>query len=639
MLTLPRRSRVRAVAQAPILLALALACLFVGGRPWPKDAEPERLQVHEVVPGEVEAGDRIAILGAGFAPGKPARVTFRGTLHRSGERPLRGAEIVASARVVGPERLELAFDEATQALFCGAGLRARHTTFEGDVEVAFAAATPGEAPAAGRLEHVTLDVRPSASGSRADLEQQGERMLAWIGVKAAARGSGLVIEAVKAGSRADAAGIAGGDVVTRFDGVRVASAADVVPPPGERAATIAVRSGTAATESVHVVPLDGFRRVVPAERIGATLLALIGLCSVLLFGAPARPTVAAALQRVISRMRERARAASSPQATGKSGLRTDRGGAGRWALLRAMAAVGRSALPPHGPQAAADLVVCAVLAAMPFGQYVIAARLDVGLLFVAAATSLAAAGFMTNGTAWRGTQAALGVAWRHAPSAAAVASVVMMTGSLRIQEIERAQGGWPWDWLAFRSPAALVALGLLLTATRIEPDIAPARSLASLLEGAGGARQPRGPWLEAACRAHHVAVAGLASALFLGGWHLPGLLTAEQDAGPAIELAGAAWLLAKTWTVVVIMAWIGWALPRWGTTASTLSAWLWLTPVAVGMLAATAAWTWWSPSPPAQLLMSLSLVAAVGLGGIALVHRVCHGLASAAGDGRVSGFI
>ncbi len=634
---MPRRRRIGAGAQAPLLLALALACLFVGGRPSARDGETKPLQVREVVPSEVEVGDRIAILGDGFAVGKPARVTFRGTLHRSGERPLVGADIVASAKVVDPERVELAFDEATQALFSGTGDRARHTTFAGDVEVAFAAAAPGEAPLAGLLHGVTLDVRPSANGSTIDLEPEGERVLAWMGVQGAARGSGLVVEAVKAGSRAEAAGMVGGDVITSFDGVRVTSAADVVPARGERTATIAMRSGSGANESVRVVPLDGLRRVLPSERVAGTLIALTAFGLVLLFAAPTGSTSAGALQRVVSRVRDRVGAVRSARAKAQPGSRRRGRGAERWALARAMAAVARAAWPPCAPHAVADLVVCALLSAMPFGQYVIAARLDVGFLFVGAATSLAAAAFLTSGSAWRGARAALNVAWQHVPSAAAVASVVMMSGSLRIQEIERAQGGWPWDWLAFKSPAALAALGLLLASARIEPHTDPDRGLSRLLEDTDRPHGRRGPWLEAACRAHRLAIAGLASALFLGGWHLPGMSTAEPNAGVALELAGAAWLLAKTWAVAVTMAWIGWAVPR--RDRRLRATWLRLGPSAVAMLAATAAWSYWSPSPASQLLVSLSLVVAVGLVGIAIVHRVHHGLTSAAGDGRVSGFI
>jgi NADH-quinone oxidoreductase subunit H len=618
-----------AALPVPIVLALAFACWFAGGGSCVTNAPPQLIQVLEIVPREVEVGDRMAILGGGFPPGKPARVTFRGTLHRPGERPMRHEEIVALATGVAPDRLELVFDEATQALFCGAGERATHTTFVGDVEAAFAAAAPGAAPIAGLLEDVTVDIRPSASPSTRELQRarEGRRALAWMGVQAVAGASGLFVEEVTSGSRAQAAGIAAGDVVTSFDGVRVASLADLVPAPGEHAATLGVRSAgdgarlatqprdgaVYARERTRVIPMDGFQPPPSADRIGAALVVLIAVVIVWLFGAPLRPAIAAALQRMVTRMRG-------------------------WSPAGVLSAA-REALPPRGPAGIADGAACALLAIMPFGQYMVAARLDVGVLFVTAATSLAAAALVTHRLGWPGARAAAHVAWQHVPAAVAVASVVLTTGSLSVQEIERAQGGWPWEWLAFRSPAALVGLGLLLACSRIEPDSATS-GLAGLLDDAGGgAREGPHPWLEAACRAHRVVVAGLASALFLGGWLLPGLSAGQEDAHPALEVAGAVWLLAKTRLLLFAMVGMRRVLPRWRLGPSTRATGLWLAPLALSALAGTIAWTWWSPPPAEQLLVSLSLVAAVGLTGVALGHRIRHGLISAGGDGHLSPFL
>src|SRR6202041_1478114 len=52
------------------------------------------------------------------------------------------------------------------------------------------------------------------------------------------------------------------------------------------------------------------------------------------------------------------------------------------------------------------------------------------------------------------------------PGAAAVVAVVMTTGSLRVEELVRAQSGWPWGWTLFRSPLvcalfALASVGVL----------------------------------------------------------------------------------------------------------------------------------------------------------------------------------
>ncbi len=262
------------------------------------------------------------------------------------------------------------------------------------------------------------------------------------------------------------------------------------------------------------------------------------------------------------------------------------------------------------------------------------------MLFLAAAAALVAAALAAGGSAWHAVRAAVHVVCQHLPGAVAVASVVVTTGSLRIQEIERAQGGGPWDWLAFRSPCGLIALLLLLSCGLIEPDEARRPTgIDALVEGGVRKAPPdRGVWLAAACRAHRVIIAGLACTLFLGGWRLPGMAPAEQDSRPALELAGAAWLLAKTWAVVLGLAWARWAMPRRFLAEGTRRVAVWLAPLSLAALAGAAAWSWWSPARATQLLISGSLVALVALGAAALAARLRHSLATAE-DTRLSAFL
>jgi NADH-quinone oxidoreductase subunit H len=605
-------------ALAPVAVALAVAWILGGPDACTEPPTPQLVQVLDVTPREVELGDSLAFVGGGFPAGKAARVTFRGTLHRPGEHPVQGAEIVAAGTVVGPDRVEVSFREANEALFCGAGDRETHTTFEGDVEVAFAAAVRGASPIAGVLSGVTLDVRPSASASDFEHEREGARALDWVGLRvgASARiGSGLPVEAVEPGSRAEASGIAAGDVIVTFDGVRVASVGDLVPAPGEREATALVRTPGSVSEVARTIAVDGFRRAPPAELLGGALAILVAIAAVLLFGSPAGP-LSVVLHSAAARVRARVSLEGGPR--GSAAVR----------FVSALSAAAREAFPCAGAPAVVDAAAGALLAVLPFGQYLVASQLDVGILFVAAASAMVVAAALGSASPWGALRAALHVICQHVPGAIAVASVVLTTGSLRIQEIERAQGGWPWDWLAFRSPCGLLAAVLLLACGLIEPDEARrSRGIGALVDrGLVEARPRRGAWIDAACRAQRIVIAGLTCSLFLGGWRLPGLAPAEQDARPALELAGAAWLLAKTWGLVMALALAHWAMPRRFLAERTRRAAMSFAPLSLVALAGAAAWTWWSPARATQLLVSGSLVALVSLAGAAVAGRLRRAL-------------
>jgi NADH-quinone oxidoreductase subunit H len=287
----------------------------------------------------------------------------------------------------------------------------------------------------------------------------------------------------------------------------------------------------------------------------------------------------------------------------------------------------KRALPPAGATAFIDLGVCAALGMMPFGQYLIAAKLDVGLLFVVAIAGLASTAVAASGSfTGRGLRAAAHVVWQHAPAAVALSSVVVVAGSLRVRDIVRAQGGWPWEWLSFRSPASLVALGLVLACARVAaPRPHPSRATNA--------------WVAASVRAHGLVVAGLAAALFLGGWSLPGLSAAQQDSRPALEMAGAACFMVKVATVSVALSWWRWAVPPANHVAAARSTLLWQLPSAIATLVATAAWTWLEPSAAAQGFASgaLTLICVVAIA--ALGDRLRQALASPTADGHLDAFL
>jgi NADH-quinone oxidoreductase subunit H len=359
---------------------------------------------------------------------------------------------------------------------------------------------------------------------------------------------------------------------------------------------------------------------------------LAALAIVLLFAAPTPRALAAALDGLVARARARVGDVRGERSSPRS------------RLLAALSAATWTAVPPAGAPALVDAAAAALLALLPFGQYLVASQLDVGILYVGAATALATGALLAAPGPLRGVKAALHVVWQHVPGAVAVACVVVGTGSLRIQEILRAQGGAPWEWHALRSPAALAALVVLLACMLVEPAEPPrSRGIASLIdapaqrapEPAGDSMRPRRPWLEAACRGHRAIMAGLASALLLGGWSLPGVAPAVQGARPLLELAGAVVLLAKTAALLVGCAWTRWLLPPRTLGDRSRAVLVKLLPLSLLALAGAAVWVWvrsrGATDPTAafstegaESLWSGGVSAGIALLSLALLSRTLH---------------
>jgi NADH-quinone oxidoreductase subunit H len=602
---------------AVISFALVLVWLAVG-RGWDAPSSLQLIRVTDFAPREVEPGDHIAIFGEGFPSGRPARVTFRGILHRPGAVAQKGAEVSVWGTVVAPDRIEVAFDDAAQALFCGVGERAIHTTFEGDLEVAFASALPGAPPIAGFLGGVTVDVRPGPSPGGAERDREAERLLAFLGLRLAAKphGGGLLVDTVEPDSRAQAAGIAAGDTLESFDGVRVRSPGDVMPASDEHDSTVTLRRVSLADPLVRSVCVTGFRPELPAGWVTSALLVFGALGIVLFFAAPAPTSLSTWIQFAIGRVRERLAASRAPRSL-------------RGAVALAWAEVGQEVMPA-GPLALIDAAACALIAMLPFGNFRLASTLDVGILFMGSATALVAASLVSARPLASRVRRALHVGWQHAPALAAIACAVLATGSFRLQEIARAQGGSPWEWLVFRSPAAPIALALLLSCMRID----------FVGEGLRGAREVReSHFLHAVSRAHRIVVAGLASVLFLGAWSLPGVTVAEQDAHPPLQLAGVGCLMAKTAVVLLGMACSRWALVPLPLGRRSWAATLWLIPSGAVAFGAMAFWSLWGLRPALQATMTGSLLISAALVGAALAHRLHRGLLSGANEARLSPFL
>ncbi|MDB4994289.1 MAG: ndhA, partial [Myxococcaceae bacterium] len=556
----------RAVSIALGLLGLTAIPLLAACE---RDASPQLITVLDLAPREAEVGDRLELTGTGFPQGRAAHVTFHGTLNRPGEAPVLGADIPLEGVVTSAQVIELVYGEPLEAVFCRAGEDAVHTTFEGEVEVAFAAAAAGAPPIVATLRDVTLDLRPPAPrrGIAEARAHEGERALAYAGIHLGERSSssgGLLVAEIEPGSRAETAGILPGDLLVGFDHVRVGSVADVIPAPRRPTIAVGIRRGTSAREEIREIKMDGYRPPPPSDLLAAALVLGVATALLLLFTAP-RGAWLAWLSRRFSASHHVESAASS--------------------------------VPRIGPTVSRILFAAVTLlwAAVPIAMHPLVRELDAGVPFAFAVTSLA----LVACASARGFRAKIAAAVRvvslDVPAAIALVSVVVMTGSVRLHEVVRAQGALPWEWFVFKTPMAFLAFATFLVVL-VAQGLPEATSLGE--HGALGLLAPKPaapeddarPFARAIADWVHLAVlSGLAAAAFLGGWQIPGLAPGEATS-LVWRLVGAVLLVLKTLAVMALLVRTRRALPGMTSRSVIGLAWRVLVPLAALALLLTLAW-------------------------------------------------
>lgn len=257
-------------------------------------------------------------------------------------------------------------------------------------------------------------------------------------------------------------------------------------------------------------------------------------------------------------------------------------------------------------------------ALVPFSRYVIGADLDIGIFYVMALGSLVSLGLLLGAWAsdnkWSligGMRAAAQIVSYEIPLGLSVLSVVVVTGSMSMFGIVDGQT-WPKDgsmghfWNVFHNPFVLVNffiyfISALAECNRVPFDLAEAES--ELVSGFNTEFSGMRFGLFALAEFADVIVfACIASAIFLGGWHLPFFDPAAIDVG--MKIGGAsltplvqtlfmmAIFLAKVAVLVFIVMWIRWTLPRLRVDQLMNLCWKYLIPIAFFNLVGTAVWVW-----------------------------------------------
>ena len=202
-------------------------------------------------------------------------------------------------------------------------------------------------------------------------------------------------------------------------------------------------------------------------------------------------------------------------------------------------------------------------AAMPFSSALIATDINIGILFVLGVTSLVVIGLLMGGwgsnSKWAllgGMRSAAQVVSYEIPAGLAAMTVIILAGSLSMQDLIHAQAGGLWNWAIFHSPFTLVAFFIFFVAQLAEGNRTPfdlPEAESELVSGYNteysGMRflmfflgEFANVWI----------LCAVSVTLFLGGWQIP---WGANEAGEP-----AAWVSGASGTILCIML-VGAAIP------------------------------------------------------------------------------
>lgn len=244
-----------------------------------------------------------------------------------------------------------------------------------------------------------------------------------------------------------------------------------------------------------------------------------------------------------------------------------------------------------------------VFVVIPFGPQLIVSDLNIGIFYVLAVSSLVVVGILMSGWSsnnkWSllgGMRSAAQIVSYEIPVGTAILPVVLMTGSLSMQEIIRSQGAMPWQWNAFANPftfasAMIFFVAALAEGNRTPFDIPEAES--ELVSGYNTEYSGmRFVFFFFAEWANLYIIAALTVTLFLGGWQSPfHWNTALLGALPRpIDLAASFIFIVKSLILVFLIIWIRWTLPRLRVDQLMNMCWKYLVPYTFASVVGTALW-------------------------------------------------
>ncbi|MDH7515315.1 MAG: NADH-quinone oxidoreductase subunit NuoH [Bacteroidota bacterium] len=230
-----------------------------------------------------------------------------------------------------------------------------------------------------------------------------------------------------------------------------------------------------------------------------------------------------------------------------------------------------------------------------FGRSVIPviADIDVGVLYILALSSMGVYGLTIGGWASNNKYSLLGGLRSSAQMISyelsmglSLIGVVMITGSLRLDEIVRHQAGWMWNIVLQPIGFVTFLIAAFAETNRLPFDLPEAEH-----ELVGGYHTEYSSFKFAlfylAEYANMITASAVIATLYLGGWQVPGLSRLGLSTGAEIAMQIGAFL-AKTAAMLFFFQWVRWSIPRFRYDQLMNLGWKVMFPAALANIVLTA---------------------------------------------------
>ncbi len=255
---------------------------------------------------------------------------------------------------------------------------------------------------------------------------------------------------------------------------------------------------------------------------------------------------------------------------------------------------------PHLFKWAPYLVMLAFVlpwAVMPFSSDLILADLNVGILYMTAVTAVAVVGILMAGWSsndkWSligGIRSAAQIVSYEIPAGLSIFPAVLMSGTLSMQGIIKAQGWAPNNWFLFANPFCFVAANVLFLSSLAEGNRTPfdlPEAESELV--AGFATEYSGMrylFFFMAEWGNLFIIGAIIATLFLGGWQFPRL----SESRLVMNVFQLVTFSVKVLSVVFVSMWVRATLPRVRIDQMMSLCWKYFVPISFVDLIGTALW-------------------------------------------------